>query len=149
MPSAASEPQVLEPVQVRAGSSTDPLGVGGRSGLVVDKRRGRVQVLFLEDQRSIWVDNEMVRRYVPDSIPREHLLGFVVRFLRLFPDAGPPEVEVGVATGRNRITVPHGAMDVAEIDAVREFLGGDLVSMTLAPAGMRRLTTTVEWRAAS
>lgn len=147
--SAAAEPRLLEPVQVQPGPATDPLGAAGRSGLVVDKRRGRVHVLFLEDQRAVWVGNELVRRYVPESIPKTHLLGFVVRFLGLFPEAGPPEVEVGVAPGENRITVPHGAMDVAEIDAVRAFLGDALVAMTLAPAGMRRLTTTVTWRAAT
>ena len=144
---AAAEPRLLEPVQVQSGPSTDPLGAAGRSGIVVDARRGRVQVLFLEDQRTIWVGNELVRRYVPESIPREHLLGFVVRFLKLFPEAGPPEIEVGVEPGVNRIMVPHGAMAVAEIDAVRAFLGDDLVAMTLAPLGMRRLSTTVAWRA--
>jgi hypothetical protein len=144
---AAADPGLLTPVQVQSSPYTEPLGVAGRSGLVVDKRRGRVQVLFLEDQKNVWVQNELVRRYVPESIPRSHLLGFVVRFLRMFPEPGPPEIEV-TPSGENRITVPHGAMEVREIDAVRDFVGGALVAMTLAPAGMRRMTTTVTWRPA-
>ncbi len=142
-----------EAVQIQATDYTEKLDAAGRSGLVIDARKSHVCVLLLEDERAVWVPPQLVRRYVPGSIPRSHPLGFVLRVLALFPDAGAPEVKLAAAGSSsaadgNRITIPHGAMDLAAIDRVREFVGGDLVSMTLAPGGMRRLSTTIVWKSA-
>jgi hypothetical protein len=112
-------------------------------GMIAELRRADCRVQFLREGRSVWAQLRDLR-----PARAEEMAGSVEQttnlLLRLL---GAVEMEFTMPEStRCRLVAIHGAILPDTVDAVRAMLDARLLSFVIAPQGMHRIRSVIEFR---
>lgn len=115
--------------------------LGGKVGIVAERRKRDAQVLFTSPDRSVWLPLRSVRAASAEEKAASELAA--ASDLARTLSATTLEISAPEA-GRLRLVMRHGALTPDRIDQLREEMGASLVAWKIRPGSMSRLESLFE-----
>ena len=149
MPALPQPAKRLKPEFIHAGDFVyckskryrDSLQLPQEVGVVIEIKRASHKVLYASDRRA-WVPREALVRMEPPSDANEFLrtLNYLLRRV----DAHEGEIVTG--DGTSRLSAQIDRIDHKTVDALREYLDGRFISVTVVPEGMAFMQVEIVFR---
>src|SRR5437870_4995843 len=110
----------------------DQLQLPEELGLVIEIKRSNFKILYTNDKRC-WLPRESLGRIRPEQMT---YTTFLERLHYLIKKVHAQDCELVSEVGLHRLSLRIDKIDYETVDAIREFLGSDLISLAVVPEGM-------------
>ena len=110
----------------------DQLELPEELGLVIEIKRSNFKVLYANDKRC-WLPRDVIARVRPE---RMAYTTFLERLHYLIRRVRALECELTTEGAMHRLSLRIDKIDAQTVDDLREFLGGDFISLAVVPEGM-------------
>jgi hypothetical protein len=120
----------------------DQLQLPEELGLVIEIKRSNFKLLYPNDKRC-WLPREAIARVRPERLEYS---SFLERLHYLIKKVHALECELAAEDGIHRLTLRIDKIDHETSDDLRNFLGGDFLSLIVMPEGMAFMQLELRFR---